>query len=168
MNYHDITKDDMLNGEGLRVVLWVAGCAHNCVGCQNPQTHNPDGGVLFDDSAYREVMAELQKDYTSGITFSGGDPLYPNNRETVKKMIEDIRSNYPCKTIWLYSGYTWEQVQADENLSSIVNLTDVYCDGRFVLSERNVSKPWVGSNNQRVIRVQESLQKGEIILWEVR
>ena len=78
MRYHNITKDDMLNGDGLRVVLWVAGCSHGCRECQNPITWDPNGGLPFTDSERAEIFAELDKDYISGITFSGGDPLHPS------------------------------------------------------------------------------------------
>lgn len=80
MRYHNITKDDMLNGDGLRVVLWVAGCGHHCKGCQNPITWDPNGGIPFDDAAKAEIFEQLDKDYISGITFSGGDPLHEANR----------------------------------------------------------------------------------------
>ena len=79
MRYHNITKDDMLNGDGLRVVLWVAGCAHKCKGCHNPITWDPEGGLEFEQNARNEIFAELDKHYVSGITFSGGDPLHPAN-----------------------------------------------------------------------------------------
>ena len=81
MNYHNITTDDMLNGDGLRVVLWTAGCIHHCKGCQNPITWNPNGGIPFDETAEEEFVEKLSKDYISGATFSGGDPLYPSNRQ---------------------------------------------------------------------------------------
>ena len=76
MQYHNITKDDMLNGDGLRVVLWVAGCGHACPGCHNPITWDENGGLPFDEAAKEEIFTELAKDYVSGVTFSGGDPLY--------------------------------------------------------------------------------------------
>ena len=102
MKYHNITKDDMLNGDGLRVVLWVSGCSHKCPGCQNPITWNPDDGLEFDESAWNEIKDQLSKDYISGITFSGGDPLHENNVKEIKELISKIRSEFPNKTIWLY------------------------------------------------------------------
>ena len=81
MNYHNITKDDMLNGDGLRTVLWVSGCNHHCKNCQNPQTWNKDSGIPFDLDTIFEICNQLDKSYISGITFSGGDPLFPDNRE---------------------------------------------------------------------------------------
>ena len=102
MNYHNITTEDMLNGNGLRTVLWVAGCDHHCPFCQNPETHDPCSGILFDHAAYVELMEDLKKDYISGITFSGGDPLYERNRETVTDIAKEIREQLPEKTIWCY------------------------------------------------------------------
>ena len=99
MRYHNITKDDMLNGDGLRVVLWVSGCDHCCKECQNPITWDLNGGLLFDDAAKQEIFAQLDKSYISGITFSGGDPLHPANRLDVKNLMEEIHEKYPDKTI---------------------------------------------------------------------
>ena len=105
INYHNITHDDMNNGDGLRVVLWLSGCSHHCHNCQNPQTWNPDSGIPFDESAKQEIFNELSKDYISGITFSGGDPLHENNLNGVLELIQQIRISFPEKTIWLYTGY---------------------------------------------------------------
>ena len=111
MQYHNITKDDMLNGDGLRVVLWVAGCGHACPGCHNPITWDAEGGLLFDQAAKAELFTELGKDYISGITFSGGDPLFPGNREEISELCHEIRQKFPDKTIWLYTGYRWEEIK---------------------------------------------------------
>ncbi len=88
MRYHNITHDDMLNGDGLRVVLWVAGCSHCCKGCQNPVTCDHNGGLEFDEAAKAEIFAQLDKDYISGITFSGGDPLHPANSVGVRDLMK--------------------------------------------------------------------------------
>ena len=104
MRYHNITKDDMLNGDGLRVVLWVAGCSHMCPGCHNAFTWDAEGGLPFDDAAKEEIFAELKQSYVSGITFSGGDPLFPENRKDVEQLINEIKDKFPDKTIWLYTG----------------------------------------------------------------
>ena len=92
MNYHNITKDDMLNGDGLRVVLWVSGCTHHCHGCQNPITWDVAGGIPFDKAAEDELFEALSKPHISGITFSGGDPLHPFNRDEVFRLIKKIRN----------------------------------------------------------------------------
>ena len=108
MNYHNITVDDMLNGDGLRTVLWVSGCMHHCRGCQNPQTWDAKSGIPFDEAAKEELFADLSRDYMDGITFSGGDPLCPANRETVGRLIAETRDRFPQKTIWLYTGDLFE------------------------------------------------------------
>ena len=94
MRYHNITKDDMLNGDGLRVVLWVAGCEHHCPNCQNPVTWDINGGLEFDEAAKKEIFDELEKNYVSGITFSGGDPLHTQNRKDVGALIEEIKEKF--------------------------------------------------------------------------
>lgn len=160
MRYHNITKDDMLNGDGLRVVLWVAGCNHGCKECQNPVTWDPNGGLLFTEAEEKEIFGELDKDYISGITFSGGDPLHPANITGCTALAKKIRQKYPTKTIWLYTGSLWEEIQNEE----IVNYLDVCVDGEFLVKRKDVSLKWKGSDNQRVINVPRTLREGKIVL----
>lgn len=155
MRYHNITKDDMLNGDGLRVVLWVSGCSHCCKGCQNPITWDVNGGVLFDEAAKQEIFEQLDKPYISGITFSGGDPLHSANRMDVRALMAEIREKYPDKTIWLYTGDVWENVMH----YPIMRYVDVLVDGEFMIEKRDVKLMWKGSSNQRVIDVQKSLRQ---------
>ena len=162
MHYHNITKDDMLNGDGLRVVLWVAGCAHACPGCHNPETWEADSGIPFDQAAKDELFAELEKDYISGVTFSGGDPLFPGNRETVGALCREIRQRFPDKTIWMYTGYRWEQVSE----LAILDTVDVLVDGRFEQALADTALRWRGSANQRLIDVQRTRAAHEIILLD--
>ena len=105
----------MLNGDGLRVVLWVAGCNHCCRECQNPITWDPDGGLLFDEAAKQEIFEQLEKPYISGITFSGGDPMHPVNRADVRELMQEIREKYPTKTIWMYTGDSWEDLRSADH-----------------------------------------------------
>ncbi len=160
MNYHNITKDDMLNGEGLRVVLWVAGCGHHCQQCHNPQTWDAQSGIPFDYAAKLELLDELSRDYISGITFSGGDPLFPGNRAEVTQLVSEIRENFPNKTIWLYTGYRWEEV-CD---LPVVQMCDVMVDGRYQKELRDPQLFWRGSGNQRIIDIPRTQSKGEIVL----
>ena len=176
MRYHNITKDDMLNGEGLRTVLWVAGCSHHCPQCHNPVAgcthkckgcHNPvtwdiEGGIPFDDAAKEELFEELKKDYVSGVTFSGGDPLHLENREEIGALAKEIREKFPDKTIWLYTGYEWEEICHLPFLSNI----DVIVDGKFKIEEKDNNLHWKGSANQRVIDVKASLRAGEVRLYQ--
>lgn len=161
MRYHDITKDDMLNGDGLRVVLWVAGCTHHCEGCQNPVTWDPEGGILFDRAAKEEIFEQLDQEYIDGITFSGGDPLYVGNREEVLALAKEIRERYPDKSIWLYTGYRFEEIWEEPLMAYL----DVLVDGRYLEEERDVTLPWRGSANQRVIDVQKTREQKQIVLY---
>ncbi len=161
MNYHNITKDDMLNGDGLRVVLWVSGCNHHCKNCQNPQTWNKDSGIPFDLDTIFEICNQLDKPYISGITFSGGDPLLPDNREIIQAISTLVKFYYPTKTQWLYTGYKWEEVKDLE----IIKYLDVIVDGKYVDSQRDVTLAWRGSSNQRVIDVQKSLADNTVRLY---
>lgn len=158
MKYHDITHDDMKNGDGLRVVLWVSGCNHCCKNCQNPVTWNPDSGLLFDDAAKQEIFDQLDKPYISGITFSGGDPLHPDNVECVTEFAKEIRAKYPDKTIWLYTGDVWENLLNNP----ILQFIDVLVDGEFQYDKMDVNLMWKGSLNQRVIDVGASLAQSDI------
>ncbi|MBP3296806.1 MAG: anaerobic ribonucleoside-triphosphate reductase activating protein [Lachnospiraceae bacterium] len=160
MRYHNITHDDMLNGDGLRVVLWVAGCDHCCKGCQNPTTWDPEGGLLFDEAAKQEIFEQLDKSYISGLTFSGGDPLFSANRTAVRQLAEEVRAKYPDKTIWLYTGFTWEAVRNDP----VMQYVDVLVDGEFQQETFDANLLWKGSANQRVIDVPKSLQQEKVVL----
>lgn len=131
----------MLNGDGLRTVLWVAGCEHRCRGCHNPITWDIDGGIPFDEAAEQELFEKLSADYISGITFSGGDPLHKRNREEITRLARKVRETLPEKTIWLYTGYNWEDIQDLE----IVPLLDVIVDGQYVEAVRNPKLHWKGS-----------------------
>lgn len=160
MRYHNITKDDMLNGDGLRTVLWVAGCCHGCKGCQNPVTWDIEGGLPFDGEARAELFAELEKPYISGVTLSGGDPLHPANREETGALMKEMKERFPDKTIWLYTGYDWDQVKD----LPYIGFADVLVDGRFVEELKAEDAFWRGSTNQRVIDVKKSLESGNVTL----
>lgn len=155
MRYHNITKDDILNGDGLRVVLWVAGCSHCCKECQNPVTWDPAGGLPFDEDAKKEIFEQLDKPYISGITFSGGDPLHAANRFDVRNLMVEIKQKYPDKTIWMYTGDVWESVMH----YAIMQYVDVLVDGEFEADKKDNKLLWKGSSNQRVIDVQKTLKQ---------
>lgn len=183
MNYLKIEHEDVCNGTGLRVVLWLSGCSHHCYNCQNPQTWNPDSGISFDELAKQEIFNELSKDYISGITFSGGDPLHEQNLNEVLKLVKEIRISFPEKTIWLYTGFCWNDImcsfaglQADyvvldkkdiawEKRREIISNVDVLVDGEYIDEQRDITLKWRGSSNQRVISVVDSLAQGKIVLY---
>lgn len=143
----------MLNGDGLRVVLWVSGCSHHCKGCQNPITWDPNDGLLFDQEAKEEIFAELDKSYVSGLTLSGGDPLFPGNRSAITALVKEVKDKYPTKTIWLYTGFSWEEIMDLE----LIPYVDVVVEGKFVEELKDTTLHWKGSSNQRVIHVAEAL-----------
>lgn len=165
MNYHDIKHDDMNNGPGLRVTLFVSGCDHYCNGCQNPETWDTKSGIPFDNIAIEEIFKQLDNDYISGITFSGGDPLNANNRVEVCSLIHQIRLKYgKSKSIWIYTGYTWEEIV--NTLTPVLLGVDVLIDGMFDKDLADVNYHWAGSTNQRVIDVQRSLEEKKVILYK--
>ena len=183
MNYHNITTDDMLNGDGLRVVLWVSGCTMECYNCQNPQTWDFNSGIPFTDEAMQEILDCLSKPYISGVTLSGGHPLEPENIETVAVIVRTVKEKFLQKTIWLYTGYTWEDIygtisclknpvkysyiftQEDYLLNEIISLVDIIVDGRYIDERRDITLPFRGSSNQRIIDVQQSIKQDKVVIY---
>ena len=159
MNYLDIKHCNMVNGTGLRTVIWLAGCDRNCQGCFSPYTHDPNAGVAFDSKAKEELFADSNEDWCDGITFLGGDPLYCGNRQAVIELAKEHKEKFPSKTIWLYTGWCWSEIVDDESMKDIIKYVDVICDGPFVQSLKDPNLKWVGSSNQHVIDVKERLKK---------
>ena len=178
MHYCAIKKNDIANGPGVRVTLFISGCDHHCKGCHNPQTWDPEAGQIFDDAAYEQIFKELSKDYVAGITISGGDPLYAGNIRQIRPLLCLIRTNFPNKTIWLYTGYTWEQLWYDDKFDveggivenqwrrAITVMCDVVVDGEYKESFRDLSLAFRGSSNQRLIDVAKTFSAEEVVLWE--
>lgn len=145
MKYMKITPSDVLNGDGLRVVLWVAGCGHYCKGCHNPESWNPNNGKDFTEKDKEYIFKLLEDDFIKGITFSGGDPFYIDNREDIKKLAKEIKEKFPNKDIWLWTGYTLNQIlKIDETLLENI---DILVDGRYEYDLPH-TKRYRGSDNQ--------------------
>ena len=167
MNYHKIEKTSIANGEGIRVVLWVSGCSLYCKGCHNPETWSLCSGKLFDEEAKRELFEALDKPYIQGITFSGGHPFEKANRSTIYCLVKEIKEKFPDKDIWIYTGYTWEDI-FDKDIREIQRIlywTDILVDGRYIDELRDLTLKFRGSSNQRVIDVKESFKQDKVILW---
>lgn len=164
MNYHNITYLDIENGIDLRVTLWVSGCNLHCEGCHNGETWDFNSGVKFDAKAKNKLFKILELDYVDGITFSGGNPL--DHADTIKKLSDEIATKYPTKTQWLYSGYTWEEILIDPKKINAIQNIDVVVDGRFDQAKRDITLPFKGSSNQRIIDVPKSLESGHVVLWD--
>jgi len=148
MNYVGIEENSMLNGDGLRTILWVAGCEHNCKGCHNPSTHSFTAGSLFTDSVFKELLECLKQPYCSGLTLSGGDPLALHNREETFRIATRVKELLPNKSIWCYTGYSFEDVES----LPIAKYVDVFVTGKFIESLASVQYEWAGSTNQKVMR----------------
>ena len=151
MNYHGITKTSVVNGEGLRVVLWVSGCNHQCEGCHNPETWDPKSGMIFDSEAKAELFKALKRSWIDGLTLSGGDPLHPVNVDEITALVKEIKEIFPHKTIWLYTGYTYRAVQDLE----VLKFVDVIVTGPFIKELADPSYKYAGSTNQEIIRLKE-------------
>ena len=166
MNYHNIKTDDMLNGDGLRVTCWVSGCSIRCFNCYNPQTWDFNSGIPFTDDIMQEILYDLSKPYIKGLTLSGGHPLDTHNAPKVLEIVKRVKMVFPNKDIWIYSGYVWEDIIKDDTLKEILKRTDVLVDGAYIDELRDITLPFRGSSNQRIIDVQESLKQNQVILWK--
>lgn len=170
MYYGALKKTDIANGPGVRVSLFVSGCTHHCRDCFNPETWNFTYGEEYTDQVTEEILEALAPDYIQGITVLGGEPFEPENQRGLLPLYHAVREKYPQKTIWVYSGYTLEGDLLQESRAriditdEILTLIDVLVDGEFVLEKKNISLKFRGSENQRIIKVQESLAAGETVL----
>ena len=156
----------MLNGDGLRVTCWVSGCSIRCFNCYNPQTWDFNSGIPFTDDTMQEILYDLSKPYIKGLTLSGGHPLDTQNAPKVLEIVKRVKMVFPNKDIWIYTGYVWEDIIKDDTLKEILKRTDVLVDGAYIDELRDISLPFRGSSNQRIIDVQESLNQNKVILWK--
>lgn len=172
MNYGTIKKTDIANGPGVRVSLFVSGCTHHCEGCFNPETWNFQYGEPFTSDVINDILIALQPSHIRGFTLLGGEPFEPVNQIAVLPLLKEIKSRFPNKDIWCYSGYDFEKdllgTMAEEHPSTkeMLSYIDVLVDGEFVQAKKDLSLKFRGSSNQRIILVQESLKENKIILWD--
>lgn len=153
MNLVQIYKADLINGEGLRNVYFFSHCTHHCPGCFNKETWDENIGNPWTEEDFQQLIKDAEPEYISGITLSGGDPFSPINRKDILDLCKKFKAIYPNKTIWVYTGYTLEQIEKDKDERlECLKYIDVLCDGPFIESLKSPTKPWVGSSNQRVIK----------------
>ena len=163
MNYLGITKTSLVNGSGVRTVLWVAGCSHKCPGCHNPITWEADSGFEFTDDVEKELFTYLDASVRDGLTLSGGDPLYIYNRAIITRLCKRVKYRYnDKKTIWMYTGYLWEQVKQLE----VMRYIDVLVDGPYIENLKSDEYKCAGSTNQSIIDVPKSLKAKEVVIYE--
>lgn len=161
MKYAGIVKDDIANGKGVGLVLFTQGCPHHCKGCHNPETWAFNGGLEFTQDILDNIIEYFKNNvYATRLTLSGGDPFFsPEVSMPVAASVKDIR---PDVKIWAYTGCLFEDIKEHELLKYV----DILVDGPFILEQRDITLPFRGSSNQRIIDVQKSLENNEIILWD--
>lgn len=171
MNYGAIKKCDIANGVGVRTVLFVSGCTHHCKGCFQPETWNFDYGERYTKETEGEIIESLRPDYVDGITLLGGEPFEPENQRELVKLLRRIKKELPQKTVWSFSGFTYEELTGDsravcEVTNEMLSMLDVLVDGEFVEAKRNISLRFRGSENQRLIDMNKTRKEGKIVLWD--
>lgn len=172
MNYAAIKKTDVANGPGVRVSLFVSGCTHACKGCFNSEAWDFCYGQPFTEETEAEMLRALAPDYIRGFSVLGGEPLEPQNRGTVLHIMETVRKAYPGKSIWCYTGYTYEtdllkwETEGDETIRRLLELIDVLVDGEFVEEKKNLRLAFRGSENQRLIDIKKTRAGGRVVCLE--
>ena len=163
MRYNTIRKMDIANGPGVRVSIFMQGCAFHCENCFNKETWDFDKGEEFTDEVIDNVIELCKPSFIKGLSILGGEPWHPNNVDGTTKLVKRFKEVFPDKTIWSWSGYTFEDYLSKQDG---IKYVDVVVDGRFVDSLKNPTLKFKGSSNQRVIDVAKSLEKNEVILYE--
>jgi len=173
MNYGRIYYNDIANGIGCRTALFVSGCTHHCVQCFNPETWDFSFGKPFTTEVEDRIIESLEPDYIDGLSLLGGEPMEPENQAVLRPFLERIKTAYPKKTLWIYSGYTFEELMDKKNTRchtadtfKILEMTNILVDGEFHIEEKDLRLHFRGSRNQRIINVPETLKTGEIVLAE--
>ncbi len=162
MRYNKIRKMDISNGPGVRVSIFMQGCEFNCPNCFNPETHDFNGGKEFTDETINKVLELCNREEMAGLSILGGEPMHPKNIEATCKLAKAFKEKYPNKTIWVWSGFLFDQLKNEE----VLNYIDVLVDGQFVQKLANPTLKWKGSSNQRVIDVKKSLKENKIVFHE--
>lgn len=172
MNYAALKQVDIANGPGARVSLFVSGCTHHCPGCFNSEAWDFSYGDAFDTQAQQEVLDALAPSYITGITILGGEPMEPANQRDLVGFLQQLKTVYPDKTIWMFTGDVLENLLDEssprhtEATRPILDLVDVLVDGPFVQAKHDITLRFRGSSNQRIIDMKRSLKEGKTVLWE--
>ncbi len=172
MNYADIKRIDVANGVGVRVSLFVSGCTHKCKGCFNSEAWDFNYGKPFTQQQEKEIIGYLAPEYIAGLTLLGGEPMEHSNQRALLPFIEKVKKAYPNKTVWCYSGYTYDKDLLaggrahTECTDKLLSLIDVLVDGEFVEKLKNLSLRFKGSANQRIIDLNATRKCGKIVRWD--
>lgn len=172
MNYAKIKWTDISNGPGVRVSLYVSGCRNHCKGCFNPETWDFAYGEPFTREVEDAIIKGMEPDYIKGFTLVGGDPFEPENQKVLAPFLKRLRSVYPKKSFWCFTGYDYEKDLLTGKLGDMdlvmemLSCLDVLVDGRFVEELKDLNLKFKGSSNQRTILVRQSLKTDEVVLWD--
>jgi anaerobic ribonucleoside-triphosphate reductase activating protein len=172
VNYCGLKTHDIADGPGVRVGLFVSGCRHHCEGCFQPATWSFTYGQPYTEETEKRILDFLDNPLIDGLTLLGGEPMEPENQRGLLPFLRRVRAERPGKTIWLYSGFTWEELTEGPSRGCIditrelLSLVDVLVDGRFVLAQKDITLRFRGSANQRIIDVPTSLEAGGVVLWQ--
>ena len=172
MYYGEIKNCDIANGQGVRVTLFVSGCTNCCKGCFQPQTWDFEYGKPFTAETEEHLLKLLSPDFINGLTLLGGEPMEPENQRALLPFVKKVRETMPDKTVWCYSGFTYEELLQDgshprcETTDELLSLIDVLVDGKFVEELKDISLRFRGSSNQRIIDLNMTRETGGIVLWD--
>ncbi|MDD6021509.1 MAG: anaerobic ribonucleoside-triphosphate reductase activating protein [Oscillospiraceae bacterium] len=173
MHYGEIKNCDIANGTGVRVSLFVSGCTNRCKNCFQPQTWDFNYGEEFTSETQEKIIEMLGKSYINGLTVLGGEPFEPENQRALLPFIKEVRKRLPEKTVWIYSGFTFEELTTDgshphcEVTNELLGLIDILVDGRFVEEEKDISLKFRGSRNQRILDATKSLRTGKAVTADI-
>jgi len=162
MRIATIDTCDIANGPGARLSIWVSGCTHHCKNCFNPELWDFSKGMIYDRTLEDKLIKDFKREYIAGMSILGGDPLEPENQEGILSLVQRAKKECPEKTIYMWTGFDWDNL-VHTPARCILAYVDVLIDGRFIEDLKDLSLPLRGSSNQRVIDVQESLKKNEIV-----
>ena len=174
MNYADIKKVDVANGEGVRVSVFVSGCNHHCKGCFNQCAWDFNYGNKFTDAEIDKVINYLAHDYISGLSLLGGEPLEKQNQEGLLPLVKKVKEKFPSKNIWCYTGFDFEKdvvgkmAQNNETTKELLKYLDVVVDGKFEEDKKDLKLRFRGSSNQRILDVQETLKENEPVNYNLK
>lgn len=172
MYYGKIKNCDIADGPGVRVSLFVSGCTNHCENCFQPETWNFEYGSPFTTETENEILTMLSPSFISGLTVLGGEPFEPSNQSALLPFLRKVRAKFPQKTIWIYSGFTYEELCSEDahphckETIEILKLCDVLVDGRFVQAKKDITLLFRGSSNQRLIDLKKTLESGVVVPWE--
>ena len=172
MYYGEIKNCDIANGTGVRVTLFVSGCRNHCLNCFQQETWDFEYGSEFTEQTQEQLLDMLEPSYIDGLTVLGGEPFEPENQRELLGFIKKLRERLPEKTVWIYTGFTLEELVSEESrghcevTGEILSLTDILVDGRYVEEKKDISLLFRGSSNQRIIDIAKTRERGEVVLWD--